>query len=249
MRAIGKNHLVSKQFGLYLIYYVLYRVFQPDDQFKETPINPLHLILLALIAFIFFKLWSILGTRNEDEPAAPQQQRPKSQEKSHLRIVPNEAETDHATIEGRGMVIVRQAMPDFDEASFLDGAARAYEMILQSFAKEDISFLQDLLTPHACEGFAEAIKARQAAGQKMETEIAKLLKHNIDDAWVKDATVHIIVRYRAEIMSCLLDAQGNLCEGETRTPQLSEDLWTFECPLAASNTSWKLSATESVALS
>ena len=66
---------------------------------------------------------------------------------------------------GRGLAFFNDIDPNFDEAGFLDGAARAYEMILTAFAKGDLTDVQGFLGDEVAAGFEAAIAARQAAAK------------------------------------------------------------------------------------
>ena len=66
---------------------------------------------------------------------------------------------------GRGLAYFNDIDPGFDEAGFLDGAARAYEMILTAFADDDLTPVRDFLGAEVAAGFEAAIGARRAGGR------------------------------------------------------------------------------------
>ncbi len=210
-------------------------------------------MLIAAI-IIGIKLFSILGTYNgeEDDPTREKYdfKDAKDDKKPALRLVgePEEATEIKADLpqEGRGLAILKNAEPDFEEGAFLKGAARAYEMILQGFAHADKELLQQLLSPPMFEAFSEAINTRQQAGQSLTTTIEAIKKALIDDVTVTAEQVAIAVRFRTEISSYICDQDGNLCDGESQAPRLIEDIWCFERALHGADNSWQLVATESV---
>ena len=142
--------------------------------------------------------------------------------------------------EGRGLAFFQAADPEFDADRFVDGATRAYEMILTAFAAERLDDVRDFLGADVYAGFAGAINARQAEGQQLETQITRLDRPVLEDARIENGIVQLDVRYRAELISYLHT-------GATRDdaePVASVDLWTFERPLKSANPNWQLVATQ-----
>ncbi len=129
--------------------------------------------------------------------------------------------------------------PNFDEAQFLDGAQRAYEMILMAFAAGDKDQLQPLLSDQVYQGFVAEIEAREARGETLRTEITRMAKPVIDELVCDQGIARITVRFVAHIKT-------TVAEDDTVQPERTEDLWTFERPVADSNPNWRLTATQTV---
>jgi len=232
-------------------------------------IDPLNLILLIIVIFVGIKLRSVLGMRNDEDAGKSrrgayglnrealgkkQKAAVPSEAKSapDLRLVETEpVETETAKTEpvedlvqdpneGRGLAFFQAADPEFDADRFVDGATRAYEMILTAFAAERLDDVRDFLGADVYAGFADAINARQAEGQQLETQITRLERPVLEDARIENGIVQLDVRYRAELISYLHT-------GATRDdaePVASVDLWTFERPLKSANPNWQLVATQ-----
>ena len=222
-------------------------------------IDPLNLILLIIVIFVGIKLRSVLGMRNDEDAgksrrgayglshealgkkklaAAPVEKKPAPD----LRLVETEPVEDlvQDPNEGRGLAFFQAADPTFDADRFVDGAARAYEMILTAFAAERLEDVRDFLGADVYAGFADAISARQAEGQQLETQITRRDLPVLEDARIENGIVQLDVRYRAELISYLHT-------GATRDdaePAASVDLWTFERPLKSANPNWQLVATQ-----
>ena len=145
-----------------------------------------------------------------------------------------------APTNGRGLAFLRQADPQFDAESFVDCAQRAYEMILMAFAAGELSDVRDFLGDDVHDGFADAIAARQAAGETLATKITRLDRPVLEDARINNGIVQLDVRYRAELVSYLHTGE----ESDEAEPAPSRDLWTFERPLAAEGPNWRLVATQ-----
>jgi len=159
---------------------------------------------------------------------------------------PIEPATQEAALEpqmGRGLAFLREIDPTFDEAGFLEGAARAYEMILTAFAAGDLSEVAGFLGDDVRGGFEDAIGAREAAGQKLETRILRLDRPALDDAVVEGARVRLDVRFRAEIISASYAADSALDEDNLPAPTTTIDVWSFEGAHSSDSPNWKLVAT------
>lgn len=154
-----------------------------------------------------------------------------------------EIATDDALQMGRGLAYLRGIDPDFDEGGFLDGAGRAYEMILSAFAAGDLSDVRGFLGDDVASGFDAAIGERQTAGQKLETRILRLDRPALEDAEVDGEVVRLDVRFRAEIMSAVYAADTVLDEDNLPAPTTTIDVWSFEGAHSAANAGWTLVAT------
>ena len=150
---------------------------------------------------------------------------------------------DEAPRLGRGLAFFNDIDPNFDEAGFLDGAGRAYEMILTAFANDDLTDVRGFLGDEVAAGFEAAIAARQAAGQKLETRILRLDRPALDDAEVEGDKVRLDVRLRAEIISASYAADGLLDEDNLPPPTTSIDIWSFEGAHNSATPNWQLVAT------
>ena len=230
--------------------------------------DPLNLILLIIVALIGWRLRSVLGTRNDDEKPGqradayrlnrdayenpPEQAKPGNPSQAIARAddagrdAPDEGPgegPDEAPGIGRGLAFFNDIDPNFDETGFLDGAARAYEMILTAFANDDLTDVRGFLGDEVAAGFEAAIAARQAAQQKLETRILRLDRPALDDAEVEGDKVRLDVRLRAEIISVSYAADNLLDEDNLPPPTTSVDIWSFEGVHNSANPNWQLVAT------
>lgn len=178
--------------------------------------------------------------QQDELPEGPQDER------QDMESEPPEApakEGENAPQMGRGLAFLRDIDPHFNEADFLAGAARAYEMILTAFAAGDLSDVRGFLGDEVARGFDDAIAAREAAGQKLETRILRLDRPALEDAEIDGETVRLDVRFRAEIISAGYAADSVLDEENLPAPSTSIDVWCFEGARSSANAGWKLVAT------
>ena len=150
--------------------------------------------------------------------------------------------TDDTPIEaGKGLTLVREKDPDFDEVAFVEGARKLYEMILLDFAAGDLTGVKGFLGPDVLAGFEAAISAREEAGEHLITEIHALARPVIEDAEYDNGVVRLSVRYSADLVSHISSAGAE----ETKPlPARSRDLWTFERNVQSDSPNWLLIATQ-----
>lgn len=145
--------------------------------------------------------------------------------------------------EGRGLAFLRAIEPDFDEAGFLDGAGRAYEMILTAFADGDLTGVRGFLGDDVAAGFDAAIAARQEADQKLVTRILRLDRPALDDARIEADMITLDVRFRAELISFTCAQDAAIDEDALPAPATAHDVWSFARARHASDPNWTLVAT------
>lgn len=228
--------------------------------------DPLNLILLIIVALIGWRLRSVLGTRNDDEQPGARADayrlnrdafahKPDGADSDEPPLVADDAEpapsdgdptmqepSDAAPM-GRGLAFLREVEPQFDEAGFLDGAARAYEMILTAFADGDLSPVEGFLGAEVTDGFASAIVARRDNGQQLITQILRLDRPSLEDATVDEARIQLDVRFRAEIISAQFPADRDIGDDQLPAPTTSIDVWRFEGQRGGAP-NWTLIATQ-----
>ncbi len=230
-------------------------------------IDPLNLILLVIVIFVGAKLRSVLGMRNDEDEGKTRRgayglnrealhkakqdkddaAQPEPERKLRLVETPTQAEQPtepdtqaYEAVSGRGIAFLRDVDPSFDPDGFVEGASRAYELILTSFAEGKLDAVRDFLSDEVYAGFADAVEAREAAGQELVTKILRLDRPVLEDARIEGDLVQLDVGYRAELISYLHNGQ----EDTDAEPVPSRDLWTFERALKADNPNWTLIATQ-----
>ena len=142
---------------------------------------------------------------------------------------------------GRGLTLVREKDPDFDEGAFVEGARKLYEMILLDFAAGDLTGVKDFLGADVLAGFDAAIQQREEVGEHLVTEIHALARPVIEDAEYDNGVVRLSVRYSADLVSHI---SGAGTEENTSSPVRSRDLWTFERHVQSDSPNWLLIATQ-----
>lgn len=219
------------------------------------------IIFAAVAAFLAYRLHSVLGQQNDDEPrrgnpfstdgarpAAPQSpnsQLPPIDVPSPLSPTPaSSAALNLDTLAGR-LAQIHQADTNFSEKGFLAGARGAFEMIVTAFAAEDTAALRPLLSDDVYDSFAGAIRARQSAKEKLETRIVRIRSAELIDAGMTLNTARVTVRFDSEQIQVTRDANGAIVDGDAEKSVVVTDRWTFSRNTRSNDPNWHLSETRS----
>src|SRR6202012_3465315 len=109
----------------------------------------LEIVILAVVAgVILFRLYTVLGRRTgherppqEDYRFQPTPDAPQATTDATARIAPQPRRVETAATAtdpvSRGITAIKLADRSFESEHFLDGARRAYEIIVKAFAKGD----------------------------------------------------------------------------------------------------------------
>jgi predicted lipid-binding transport protein (Tim44 family) len=229
------------------------------------------LIAIGVIIVVFLRMRSVLGSRTGNErPPVPRVRQRASERNNEARaedavIAPRapvdgiEHENDErrsrkleAEIEqlsgndkdvAEGLAAIAAADPSFMPKSFLEGAKAAYEMVVTAFAAGDRRTLKSLLDKDVYDGFEQAIAERESAGQTVDLTFVGLPGIEISGVEFDRKTAQITMRFKAEIVSATLDADGKLVEGNADQVVTIKDEWTFARVVKSRDPNWKLVAT------
>ena len=232
-------------------------------------LDPLNLLILAIAVVIFLRLRSVLGRRTGQERkpfdafGLPRDQESKS---SNDNVVPLPGSEDAAERaagareepetpiwEGHAkkgsalaetLEAIHAADNNFHPKTFLDGARLAYEMIVTAFADGDSKTLKGLLTKEVFEGFNNALKERERAGQVQESSFVGIDKASIIEAVMSDKTANITIKFVSKLISATRDKEGTLIEGDPKKVREVTDIWTFMRDVTSRDPNWRLVATE-----
>jgi predicted lipid-binding transport protein (Tim44 family) len=215
---------------------------------------PIDLVLFGMIAaFLVLRLRSILGRRTGFErPSQPFQPRPG--QAAPGPVIDGRAEsvapaTQRAVPEpvsavGETLTRMREADRAFDSAGFLNGAEKAFRLIVAAFAAGDRTTLRNLLADDTFRAFDQAIADREAAEHQQISEIRAVPGASIESAELNGAIAHITVKFVSDQISLTRDQAGNPLTGTDAATEIT-DLWTFERDLSSRDPTWRLVAARS----
>lgn len=217
------------------------------------------IILLVVVVVIFNRLKNVIGTHPDqvenskiaEENAAKifdlivkeaeKQQNPQISENT----VSQENTPENQTAEMSEIDKTLSKIPGFDKAVFINGAKRAFEIIVAAFGSQDTQTLEMLVSGNLFKKFQTVIEKRRAEGITAETDFIGFDEVEITHAEVSaDGVAKITVKFVSQQVNMLKDAEGNVIEGDECYIQNITDIWTFEKSVSSTNPNWLLVSTK-----
>jgi predicted lipid-binding transport protein (Tim44 family) len=213
----------------------------------------IDIILFAMIAgFLVLRLRSVLGRRTGNERRRNPFPGPMAPRVQNLLQVPTPAPNPYAAAAAPGggavadgLLAIKRADPAFDSGAFLDGARKAFEMIVGAFAAGDKAALRPLLDDSVYRSFATAIDERVAAKETLETRIARLKSADVVEAGLDGMTAQVTVRFVSDQINVTRAMDGSIVDGNPNQPIEKTDFWSFARDTRAADPNWALVATGS----
>lgn len=201
----------------------------------------IDILIFAIIAiFLGLRLHSVLGKRTGFE-----QENPRDQDMV-AAVTEGSSKVQTIPLNGTGIDAIMKADPSFSDVEFVNGASSAYGMILESFAGEDIEALKPLLGYEMNSSFAEAIRERQKAGEKLSITLVDLEKAEISNARLVDGLAMISVDFQSSQKRLLRAEDGSVLDGGGDEAETFRDRWTFERDISSRDPNWLLVETETI---
>jgi predicted lipid-binding transport protein (Tim44 family) len=113
-------------------------------------------------------------------------------------------------------------------------------MIIDAFATGDKDTLRPLLADSVYRSFAAAIDAREAAGERLTTEIVAMRSADIAEAGMDGPMARLTVRCVTEQINATRDADDNIVDGDASHIAEVIDLWTFARDTRTDDPNWQL---------
>ncbi len=210
------------------------------------------LLFAVLSIYLFYRLWSVLGTRTGHEKQR-QWMRPENNDENVVILTPKE--TTQVIIEEsqpkaepfeKQLKAIQKSFKDFTLQRFEKGSANAFSAVIKAFAQGDLERLEQLVAPKVLKSFQTAIKARSKQKEIMSIEL-KHVEAEIEDIVVKESIAQILVRFTSDQIVTVANKAGEIIENTNQLTNRMIDRWTFEKKLSDKSLVWLLVKTESLA--
>ena len=184
------------------------------------------IIFAAIAVFIIYRLRSVLGKRTGFQKNTKQQEQEfiKKENKPHQDKIPQLTESE------KKFEIVYKKASSFDHKAFLEGAKKAFEIIITAFNKGDKKTLKNLVSKDVYSAFEKAI---DSGSNNPNSQFYSLVVDGIEDAKVEGEKITIAVNFISE--QILGDNEENIVK--------NKDTWIFEKPENSKGPSWTLVST------
>ena len=183
------------------------------------------IIIFAVIAvFIIYRLRSVLGKRTGFQKNTNEKQFIKKNEEELKVKTPQLKESEQK------LEVVYKKVPSFDHKMFLDGAKKAFEIIISAYNKGDKKILKNLVTKDVYRAFEEAI---DTGSNNPNSQFYSLVIEGVSDAKVENDKITISVNFISE--QILGDNEEEIIK--------NKDTWVFEKLERSSSPVWILIST------
>ncbi len=183
------------------------------------------IIIFAVIAvFIIYRLRNVLGKRTGFQKEQNQQQFIKNENENIPPKIPQLNDNEQK------LELVYKKVADFDHRVFLDGAKKAFEIIITAFNKGDKNTLKKLVSKDVYSAFVSAI---DSGSNNPKSQFYSLVVDGIDDAKVEGGKIVIAVNFISE----------QIIEDNDENVTRNKDTWVFQKPEKSTAPEWVLIST------
>ena len=182
------------------------------------------LIFAAIAGFIIYRLRSVLGKRTGFQKELAEQQPKQNKDQETPKKIPSLLDSEVKLEE------VYKRVSNFDHRQFLDGAKKAFEIIITAFNNGDKRTLKELVSKDVYTAFENAIDQKT---NNPSSQFYSLVVDGIEKAKVENNIISISVNFISEQM--LNNDEGKIIK--------NKDTWTFEKPTNSSSPIWILTQT------
>lgn len=183
------------------------------------------IIIFAVIAvFIIYRLKNVLGKRTGFQKKATGQQFEKKEIKQKEFKIPQLKQNELKLEE------VYKKTSSFDHKAFLEGAKKAFEIIITAFNKGDKNTLKNLVSKDVYQAFESAINK---GSNNPNSEFYSLVINGIDDAKVENGKIIISINFISE--QIINENEENIVK--------NNDTWVFEKLESSNEPTWTLIST------
>ena len=183
------------------------------------------IIIFAVIAvFIIYRLRSVLGKRTGFQKNINQQEFVKKE------TIPDELKIPQLKENEQKLEAVYKKVNSFNHKEFLEGAKKAFEIIITAFNKGDKSTLKNLVSKDVYNAFEGAINS---GSNNPNSQFYSLVIDGVEDAKVEAGKISIAVNFTSE--QILSDNEDSIVK--------NKDTWVFEKPESSTGPAWLLVST------
>ena len=183
------------------------------------------IIIFAVIAvFIIYRLKNVLGKRTGFEKNINQQEFIKKETRSKQEKIPQLKESEQK------LETVYSQVDSFDHKVFLEGAKKAFEIIITAFNKGDKNTLKNLVSKDVYVAFETAI---DSGSNNPNSQFYSIVIDGIENAKVENGKIIIGVNFVSE--QIFGDNEENIVK--------NKDTWVFEKYESSTAPAWTLIST------
>ncbi len=204
------------------------------------------LFLAAIAGFLIYKLYTVLGQSKGYEGQSPTEDEGKTiiplrrefVGESNASPLKEPSEQLHHSLRE-----LSRLDPLFETQRFLQGAHRAFEIIIQAYFQADLETIKPLLSSALYHNFSKVLKEYKKNKEACDSSLLRIKSVEIAELDLKKSRAKIKVKYISDQIFVTRDAKGNVIEGDPDQIEVITDEWTFVRKLSSSDPNWQLVAT------
>ena len=183
------------------------------------------IIIFAVIAiFLIYRLRNVLGKRTGHQTQTTENHNITKNNKSPQKNIPQLKDSEQK------LSSIYEAEESFDHKYFLEGAKKAFEIIITAFNKGDTKTLKGLVSKDV---FAAFEKATDKKTNNPNYQFYSLVIEGVEDAKLEYDIMKITLRFISE----------QFINNDENSAVKKQDIWTFEKKINSKNPMWILSST------
>jgi predicted lipid-binding transport protein (Tim44 family) len=113
-------------------------------------------------------------------------------------------------------------------------------MIVDDFARGDLTPSMKFLSPSIADHFKKAIAERVKTGEVLENKIMRIRDADVTAAKTDGSRAILTVRIESEQSNVIRNAQGAVVSGQPGKTEEISDIWTFMRDTKSSDPTWQL---------
>ena len=214
----------------------------------------LQIVILAAVAlFLFWRLKSVLGSREGFEKTMQEIQTQTNKIKPDPSVSNPDDDFDNDISDyveensenAKTLKEIKALNKNFTVESFVSGAKKAYEIILMAFENSDLKTLKPLLDKSVFESFKSVVDDRQKKQLSIEASFIGMRDIRITNVYFdkKINMAEITVAFKSEMSTVVKDKTGKVIEGDKNEIKKQKDIWTFSKKLSDNKPIWFLKST------
>ena len=219
-----------------------------------------QIIVLAAVAFfLFWRLRSVLGSRQGFEKLNKNVDKKTKSSKINSNIDDKIIDIKSTNIDEEIADYVDEKSEQFKTLSelkkledgwqvshFVSGAKLAYEEILMAFENGDLNKIEKLSSKDVYTAFKEVIDDRNQKGLQVEAIFGGVRDIRIKDVKLnkKNLEANITMVFQCDITYSIKDKNNKIIEGGPDKVKKQKDVWTFSRKMNSDIPNWYLTKTE-----
>jgi len=183
------------------------------------------IIVFAVIAvFLIYRLRGVLGKRTGYQKKTTNNQYPVEEKTPTKKNIPQLKDNEQKLLK------IYEIIENFDHKSFLDGAKKAFEIIITAYNQGEKKTLKGLVSKDVFAAFEKAIDNKT---NNPNSQFYSLVIDGVEDAKFANNVVKITLRFISE----------QFTNNDENTVIKKQDLWTFEKKVDSKSPEWILVST------